>query len=225
MQFEKGYLYHIYNQGNNQRDIFFNTENHLFFLKKIKKFILPYADIIAWCLMPNHFHLMVLVREERIPVIESNTETRSNSNTVTPSHGVTKSENDTKTPSHGVTKTNSIKTRTFNDSIGIMLRSYTRAINKQENFSGKLFREKTKAECINCPEGVTPSFIESKINIQNPEEQYPQVCFDYIHQNPVKAKLVDKETDWEFSSAKDYANIRNGKLVNKTVAFEYINYG
>tara|TARA_R110002073_G_scaffold174557_6_gene331782 strand:+ start:14280 stop:14606 length:327 start_codon:yes stop_codon:yes gene_type:complete len=104
MQFEKGYLYHIYNQGNNQRDVFFNTENHLFFLKKIKKFILPYADIIAWCLMPNHFHLMVLVREERIPVIESNTVTRSNSNTVTQSHGVTKSENDTKTPSHGVTK-------------------------------------------------------------------------------------------------------------------------
>jgi len=206
MQFEKGYLYHIYNQGNNQRDVFFNTENHLFFLKKIKKFILPYADIIAWCLMPNHFHLMVLVREERIPVIESNTVTRSNSNTVTPSHGVT-------------------KTRTFNDSIGIILRSYTRAINKQENFSGKLFREKTKAECINCPEGATPSFIESKINIQNPEEQYPQVCFDYIHQNPVKAKLVEKETDWEFSSTKDYANIRNGKLVNKTVAFEYINYG
>jgi len=206
MQFEKGYLYHIYNQGNNQRDVFFNTENHLFFLKKIKKFILPYADIIAWCLMPNHFHLMVLVREERIPVIESNTVTRSNSNTVTPSHGVT-------------------KTRTFNDSIGIMLRSYTRAINKQENFSGKLFREKTKAECINCPEGATPSFIGSKINIQNPEEQYPQVCFDYIHQNPVKAKLVEKETDWEFSSTKDYANIRNGKLVNKTVAFEYINYG
>ena len=206
MQFEKGYLYHIYNQGNNQRDVFFNTENHLFFLKKIKKFILPYADIIAWCLMPNHFHLMVLVREERIPVIESNTATRSNSNTVTQSHGVT-------------------KTRTFNDSIGIMLRSYTRAINKQENFSGKLFREKTKAECINCPEGATPSFIGSKINIQNPEEQYPQVCFDYIHQNPVKAKLVEKETDWEFSSTKDYANIRNGKLVNKTVAFEYINYG
>jgi len=205
MQFEKGYLYHIYNQGNNQRNIFFNTENHLFFLKKIKKFISPYADIIAWCLMPNHFHLMVLVREEKIPVFESNTVTRSNSNTVTQSHGVT-------------------KTRTFNDSIGIMLRSYTRAINKQENFTGKLFREKTKAECINCPEGPTPSFIGSKINIQNTEAQYPQVCFDYIHQNPVKAKLVDKETDWEFSSAKDYANIRNGKLVNKTVAFEYINY-
>lgn len=224
MQFEKGYLYYIYNQGNNRRDIFFNTENHLFFIKKIKKFILPYADIIAWCLMPNHFHLMVLVREEKIPIIESNTVTRSNSNTVTQSHGVTKSENDTKTPSHGVTKNNSIKTRTFNDSIGIMLRSYTRAINKQENFSGKLFREKTKAECINCPEGATPSFIKSKINIQNPEEQYPQVCFDYIHQNPVNAKLVVKETDWEFSSTKDYANIRNGKLVNKEVAFEYINY-
>jgi len=213
MQFEKGYLYHIYNQGNNQRDIFFKIENHLFFLKKIKQYISPYTDIIAWCLMPNHFHLMVLVREEEL-IIESNT--------VTQSHGVTQSENhdNDMTQSHD----NVTKTRTFNDSIGIMLRSYTRAINKQENFSGKLFREKTKAECINCPKGVTPSFINSKINIQNPEKQYPQVCFDYIHQNPVKAKLVDNELDWEFSSAKDFANVRNGKLVNKEVAFQYINY-
>ena len=202
MQFEKGYLYHIYNQGNNKRRIFFKNENYLFFLKKIGKYVSPYSDIIAWCLMPNHFHLMVLVKEEKI-LIESNT--------VTMSHGVTKVI--------GVTKT-----RTFNDSIGIMLRSYTRAINKQENFSGKLFREKTKAECINCFNGITPAFTESKINIQSPEKQYPQACFNYIHQNPVKAQLVKNENDWEFSSAKDYANIRKGKLVNKKVAFEYIEY-
>ena len=105
-----------------------------------------------------------------------------------------------------------------------MLRSYTRAINKQEGLSGSLFRKETKSECINYPKGVTPSFIKSKINIQNPEKQYPQICFNYIHQNPVKAKMVSKEVDYEFSSAKDYANIRNGKLINREVAFEYINY-
>ena len=187
MQLEKGYLYHIYNQGNNQRDIFFKRENYLFFLEKIKTYILPYADILSWCLMSNHFHLMVFIREEELR-IESDMMTQ----------------------------------RTMNNSIAIMLRSYTRAINKQQNFNGSLFKAHTKAECINCPKGITPSFIKSKINIENPEKQYPQTCFNYIHQNPVKAKLVTKEVDYEFSSSRDYANLRDGKLINKDIAFEYI---
>jgi len=202
MQLEKGHLYHIYNQGNNHRKIFFNRENYLFFLKKINLFINPYATILAWCLMPNHFHLMVLVNEVELPK---------------------GSESDAVTLSHGVTKT-----RTLNESIGIMLRSYTRAINKQKGFSGKLFREKTKAECINCHKGITPSFVMqngvTKINYQDPIKQYPQVCFNYIHQNPVKAKLVKNALDWEFSSAVDYADLRNGKLINKEVASEYIEF-
>jgi len=59
MNFETGNLYHIYNQGNNRQKIFFSRENYLFFLNKIKTHILPHADIVAWCLLPNHFHLMV----------------------------------------------------------------------------------------------------------------------------------------------------------------------
>ncbi|MFK5879341.1 MAG: hypothetical protein QM478_07575 [Flavobacteriaceae bacterium] len=200
MNLEKGYLYHIYNQGNNQRNIFFNRDNYIYFLEKIKIYITPYADIIAWCLIPNHFHLMVLVNEENLLL----------------------NEIDTMTSSHRINKTRSI-----NNSIAIMLRSYTRAINKQKGTSGSLFKAHTKAECLNCPNGVTPNFFIEKgitrINIQDSEKQYPQVCFNYIHQNPVKAKLVTKETDYEFSSARDYAGIRKGTLVNKDVAFEYIN--
>jgi len=48
MQFEKGHLYHIYNQGNNRQKIFFNRENYLYFLRKVKIYITPYADILAW---------------------------------------------------------------------------------------------------------------------------------------------------------------------------------
>ena len=209
MQLEKGHIYHIYNQGNNHRKLFFDKENYLFFLKKIKAYISPYTDIIAWCLMPNHFHLMVLVREVELPV-------RSKSNV--DSQGFTQSE----------ALTDTSKTRTFNESIGIMLRTYTRAINKQENSSGSLFRKDTKAECINCHKGMTPSFLTkngvAKINYQHPEKQYPQVCFNYIHQNPVKAKLVKNTTDWEFSSAIDYADLRKGKLINKEVASNYIDF-
>jgi len=203
MYFKKDHIFHIYNQGNNKQQIFFNGENYLFFLRKVKTYILPYADILAWCLMPNHFHFMVLVNEVNIGV---------NLKTV----GRARSDTD-----GGVTKM-----RTFNDSIGIMLRSYTNAINKMHNRSGKLFREKTKAECITCIDGVTPSFYNTssgtQINSIDPEKEYPEVCFHYIHQNPVRARLITEATDWEFSSARDYAGMRNGKLVNKEVAEAYI---
>ena len=202
MNLEKGYLYHIYNQGNNQRQIFFNRDNYIYFLKKIKTYITPYADILAWCLMPNHFHLMVLVNEEDLLL----------------------NEIDTMTSSHRINN----KTRSINNSIAIMLRSYTRAINKQKGTSGSLFKAHTKAECLNCPNGVTPNFFIEKgvtsINIQNSEIQYPQVCFNYIHQNPVKANLVSTEADYEFSSARDYAGTRDGKFINKKAAFEYVNF-
>jgi putative transposase len=47
--------------------------------------------------------------------------------------------------------------------------------------------------------------------------EYLQTCFRYIHNNPVKAALVEKETDWEFSSARDFAFLRNGTLINRNL--------
>ncbi|MDX9694775.1 MAG: hypothetical protein RBT49_03195 [Bacteroidales bacterium] len=211
MNFEKGYIYHIYNQGNNRQKIFFNRDNYLFFLKKIKAYITPYSDILAWCLMPNHFHLMVLVNSL---VLDEKNEGLDTEGFVQSSLGVS------------LRHTETVIEKTFNSSIGIMLMGYTKAINKQENRTGKLFREQTKAECLNCPNGITPSFynteFKTQLQVVNPEFQYPQVCFNYIHQNPVRAGLVDKETTWEFSSAQDYAGMRNGTMVNKMVAKEYI---
>jgi len=39
--------------------------------------------------------------------------------------------------------------------------------------------------------------------------------------NPVRAGLVKTATDWEFSSAKDVRDIRNGKIINREVIKEY----
>jgi putative transposase len=227
MHFEKGNIYHIYNQGNNRQEIFFKHENYLFFLKKIQTHILPYADILAWCLMPNHFHLMVVVNEVEVTVEGIHGVTLSHPVNSIPSHPVNSipSHPVNSIPSHPV---NSIpshpvnnKMRSLNESIAIMIRSYTRAIHKQNGTSGALFREGTKAECLNCKDGVTPSFYHTNagtlIHVDNSEKQYPLICFNYIHQNPVKAGLVSNETDWEFSSARDYAGLRNGKLVNKEI--------
>lgn len=196
MQFDTNNIYHIYNRGNNSQTIFFNRKNYLFFLSKIKEYILPFTDVLAWCLMPNHFHLMVYTNVVQIESREK----------VAPERYL-------------------LQTRSFNESIAIMLRSYTRAIHNQENRTGSLFQHRTKAVCLTNVEGVSPAWFQTKygavINIPDPEKEYPQVCFNYIHQNPVHAGLVAKCEDWEFSSYRDFAGMRNGQLINRERVTEF----
>ena len=110
-----------------------------------------------------------------------------------------------------------------------MLRSYTNAVQKQENRVGSLFQRKTKAICLTQIKGLSPSYFFTAFgtvfNLSLPEKDYPQVCFNYIHQNPVAAGLVKVADDWEYSSYLDYAGLRSGKLVNIQSAQAYINIG
>ncbi|MCF6334071.1 MAG: hypothetical protein L3J11_12380 [Draconibacterium sp.] len=117
------------------------------------------------------------------------------------------------------------KNRNFNQSIAIMLRSYASAINKQENRNGSLFQKTTKAICLTGNSKITPAWFQTnfgtEINIPDPEKSFPQVCFNYIHQNPVSGKIVQNLQNWEYSSYCDYAGIRNGKLINRERALEF----
>ncbi|MBC8047861.1 MAG: transposase [Fimbriimonadaceae bacterium] len=62
MNFEVENLYHLYNRSNNNQIVFHHHENYIYFLGKIRKEWLPYFDIIAYCLMPTHFHFIVSVK-------------------------------------------------------------------------------------------------------------------------------------------------------------------
>ena len=201
MQFDSGHLYHIYNQGNNRQRIFLQRENYLYFLRKIQKHVLPFADILAWCLMPNHFHLMVLINRVEIELTPS----------ATPDPPPGWARSDAK--------------MSFNKSIGIMLASYTRAINKQQNWSGSLFRSETKATCLTDVNGLSPNWITNmgitEFIIDNHDIEYPKVCSNYILFNPVKDRLVKRPEEWEFSSYSDLIGIRKGKLINKARIQEF----
>ena len=60
-----GNYYHIYNRGNNGIDIFFERDNYDYFLKLYHQYIHPIAEKYAWCLMKNHFHILVYIRAEK----------------------------------------------------------------------------------------------------------------------------------------------------------------
>ena len=61
---ESDCFYHIYNRGINGEVIFKTDRNYLFFIKKVKDNLLSVCDIYAYCLMPNHFHLLVKIKSD-----------------------------------------------------------------------------------------------------------------------------------------------------------------
>jgi REP element-mobilizing transposase RayT len=59
-EFQAGEYYHVYHRGGDQQKIFFENENYLYFLRLLKKYRDKFAmNVVAYCLMPNHFHFML----------------------------------------------------------------------------------------------------------------------------------------------------------------------
>ncbi len=106
------------------------------------------------------------------------------------------------------------KIRSLNDSIAVMLMSYTSAINKQQKRTGSLFRSRTKI----MDEWIDNFLVvgsKNETNIFLSDSQYARICFNYIHNNPVKAGLTQNPEDWLYSSAKDYKGLRQGTLCDQ----------
>ena len=97
-----------------------------------------------------------------------------------------------------------------------LLSGYARIFNARYNQTGSVFRQKTKSK------NLSEIILKSQNSSYNPNPYFN--CFHYIHQNPLKAKLVTKLEDWEFSSFKDYARLRNGTLCNQDLAVNYCSF-
>ncbi len=165
MELSDGNVFHVYSRGNQQKTIFFSEANYLYFLRKMEKELLPHANLLAYCLMPNHFHWLVQIKSVHPNVGEDNKHAAG-----------------------------------FSKATGILLRSYTRAIQKQEEFTGSLFQQNAKSKLLDSRDDIL-------------------TCMNYIHNNPVKAKLASETSGWTFSSAKEYISNVNG-FCNKQLLFE-----
>ena len=176
MQFVPGGFYHVFNRGNNQQPIFFKAKNYDYFLGKIRKNLTSCCEILAYCLMPNHFHLMIYVPDE-----ESVTEDFVGAGST------------------------ALGCQNLPRKIGTMLSSYTQAINIQENRTGSLFQQKTKA-----------------VLLEVDKTDYPLICLHYIHQNPVKAGLVSRLEDWKYSSFNEYMDPTQYGICNTKLAHEFL---
>ena len=146
---QAGNYYHVYNRGNNRQLIFLERENYLYFLRQLQaRLISKGVDIVAYCLMPNHYHLLVY-----------------------------------------------LQTDDFSKLMQAFSLCYTKAINKRHHQVGSLFQGPFNAIHVN-------------------SDEYLATLTRYIHLNPVRANLVKKAEDWEFSSYQEYIELRRENLLN-----------
>lgn len=113
---EYGQYYHIYNRGNNRQNLFFEERNYPHFLKLYARHILPVADTYAYCLLRNHFHVLV-----RIKTVEEQEKTLRVS-------GVPPAET-----------LKVFKPRSPSQQFGNLFNAYAKAINKAYDRTGSLF--------------------------------------------------------------------------------------
>lgn len=117
---EHGKYYHIYNRGNNSIDLFFDTDSYYHFLKLYDKYISPIADTYAWCLLKNHFHVLVYIRmEHEIEFDKLEYSTIEKPKVIEPSK-----------------------------QFGYLFNAYTQAINKKFNRTGGLFEKPFERKII-----------------------------------------------------------------------------
>jgi putative transposase len=168
-----GNFYHIYNRGNNRENIFVQERNYAYFMDLWWKHISLIAETWAYCLLRNHFHAAVYLKERADLSGLANDPTNSNSRMDAGD-----------SPSDYRGDLTDLKKKKFKDPsqyFSNFFNAYTRSLNIATQRTGTLFTRPFK-----------------RIPIDN--ETYLMRLIVYIHQNPQKHAFVTDFKGWNYSS-------------------------
>lgn len=117
-------FFHAYNHGNGDDNIFRSDDNYLYFLSKYELHIIPFSEIYAYCLMPNHFHFLLRIKDEDflIPYFKL----------------------DDRPESESLEKLPELISRKFSN----YFNAYSKAFNKRYDRIGRLFRSSLKRKQV-----------------------------------------------------------------------------
>ena len=167
------HYYHIYNRGIDGETLFRENTNYEHFLRLYEKYIAPVAETFAWCLLKNHFHLLVRIKDEEeigdIPRKQP-----------LPGHKDTGRVCGQKTPPVVENPGGGCeKGKKFNPSnqFSHLFNSYTQAYNKRYKRHGSLFEKPFR-------------------RIRITSEKYFRNTVFYIHNNPKKQGVVESLSDY-----------------------------
>lgn len=118
-------LYHIYNHANGFENLFLSDENYRFFLRRWQKYIEPIAATYCYCLMPNHFHVLVQIKQEKALLVFFDDKLK-------------------KSEATGFENLSLLISKQFAN----LFTSYAKAFNKQQSRRGSLFNRPFKYKMI-----------------------------------------------------------------------------
>lgn len=181
--------YHIFNHSNGFENVFRHEANYYFFLEKYRKYISPIAETYAYCLMPNHFHLVVRIRKRE--VIEELIQNKNSKKTFSKVSNLEKSINITQSKFDKTKSINFGKDISINEveiylskQFANLFSCYTQSFNKVYGRMGSLFIKNFKREPIT-----------NKIHFLN--------TVIYTHRNPIHHGFCKQYDQWNFSSYND----------------------
>ncbi len=170
---EYGYFYHIYNRGINRCPLFHHSDNYEHFLRLYDRYISPIADTFSWCLMGNHFHLLVKIKSEsEIPFMKKETpEGRKDAS------GLVKNLSGPARPESVLEQKRYKPSNQFSH----LFNAYAKAFNNRFKRSGSLFEH---------------PFERVKI-LNNDQLRY---MVYYIHHNPIHHGFCDNMLEYPWTS-------------------------
>jgi putative transposase len=196
-------VYHIYNRGNNREDLFRFPEDYKHFLWLYEKYIEPIAETYSWCLLRNHFHLLVKIKsKEEIGYFNPFYSTGSKD-----SGRINMQEFD-ELKWQFITESElelldeisieKLKSPTPYRQFSHLFNAYSKYINKKYKRTGSLFEKNFRRICI-----------------QNPF--YFKQLVIYIHKNPQYHSFIDNFRHYPWSSYQSILSFKPTKLKRNVV--------
>ena len=165
--------YHIFNHANGKHNIFFTEENRRYFLQKYDNYMYNYVETFAYCLMPNHFHLQIQVRNKQALLAAAKIDFPTGLSKAT-RKAVDSFQDKTDLTDEEASSIVSERFRRF-------FMSYSKSINKYAKIEGSLFRKNFRRKPIH-----TMAYFLG--------------CIAYIHRNPAHHGFTMDWKDWKWSS-------------------------
>lgn len=181
--------YHIYNRGVNGENLFKEEKNYDFFLNKYATYIDPIVETYAYCLLKNHFHLLIRTKSENEILSFYNNKNADRVN----------------------------KNKTASEIISLqfshLFNSYSQSINKSNNRSGALFERPFRRILVNSDTYFTKLIHYIHYNPQKHDfvsdfKEYQHSSY-HSHLSKKTSKIKREEVINWFGNKSEYINLHN----------------
>ena len=186
--------FHIYNRTNNKEDLFKEDINRFHFLQNLNFYLKDYLDIHVYCLLGNHFHLLVTTKS--IFEVREHLKAVPNSKLLNVHKSFLGTED--------VHELELLFSKVVINQFRRFFLSYTLGINKMYNRSGNLFNRPFKRIAVN-------------------NRVYFLKLVLYIHKNPIKHGINESYTKYCWSSYQSYLGAKELIPLKKTKVNDLFN--